>query len=262
MLKPMASNRAVPSSGLSARHRRLLAVLVAVLGVAAGLAARQALAPLLGERAAFLVFVPAVVGAAALGGLWPGLLTTALGLGAGWLLSEQAPADLVEAALFAATAAAVTTGGEWFQRARARAEANHQALAAREAHLRSILDTVPDAMVVIDERGLMQTFNPAAERLFGWTAAEAQGRNVSLLMPSPDREAHDGYMERYLRTGERRIIGLGRVVVGQRKDGSTFPMELAVGEMTTSDGRFLPASSVTSPSAARPRPACRSCKAS
>ncbi len=104
-------------------------------------------------------------------------------------------------------------------------------LAEREAHLRSILDTVPDAMVVIDERGVMQSFSAAAERLFGWKAEEAIGRNVSELMPEPYRSAHDGYLTRYLRTGERRIIGLGRVVVGERRDGSTFPMELSVGEM-------------------------------
>ncbi len=108
----------------------------------------------------------------------------------------------------------------------------------REALLRSILDTVPDAMIFIDERGIVQSFSAAAERLFGFTAAEMCGRNVSLLMPSPYREAHDGYLERYLRTGERRIIGIGRLVVGQRRDGSTFPMELAVGEVN-SGGRRL-----------------------
>jgi two-component system sensor kinase FixL len=110
---------------------------------------------------------------------------------------------------------------------------------AREAHLKSILDTVPEAMIVIDERGIVQSFSTAAERLFGYTAAEALGKNVKLLMPSPYRESHDSYLERYLRTGERRIIGIGRVVVGERKDGSTFPMELAVGEMRSSNQRFF-----------------------
>ncbi|GGG45306.1 hypothetical protein GCM10010964_35840 [Caldovatus sediminis] len=110
------------------------------------------------------------------------------------------------------------------------------AFAQREAQLRSILETVPDAMVVIDERGLIQSFSSAAERLFGYAEAEVRGRNVSLLMPSPYREAHDAYMERYLRTGERRIIGIGRLVVGQRRDGSTFPMELAVGEVVIGNG--------------------------
>ena len=101
-----------------------------------------------------------------------------------------------------------------------------------EAHLRSILSTVPDAMIVIDERGKMLSFSNAAERLFGYTQAEVLGENVSMLMPSPDRERHDGYLERYLKTGERRIIGIGRVVFALRKDGTTFPMELSVGEAT------------------------------
>jgi two-component system sensor kinase FixL len=101
----------------------------------------------------------------------------------------------------------------------------------REALLRSILDTVPDALVIIDERGLIQSFSATAQRLFGFSAEEVIGRNVSVLMPLPYREAHDGYLARYLVTGERRIIGIGRIVVGQRKDGSTFPMELAVGEV-------------------------------
>jgi two-component system sensor kinase FixL len=94
-------------------------------------------------------------------------------------------------------------------------------------------------MVVIDEAGLIRDFSQAAERLFGWSAAEATGRNVSMLMPEPYREAHDGYLQRYYRTGERRIIGVGRVVVGERRDGSTFPMELAVGEMRIDEGRFF-----------------------
>ncbi|MBI5939443.1 MAG: PAS domain S-box protein [Caulobacterales bacterium] len=114
-----------------------------------------------------------------------------------------------------------------------------ETLREREAHLQSILDTVPDAMIVIDTHGVIQSFSAAAERLFGWTAAEAVGRNVSILMPKPYHDAHDGYLERYLATGERRIIGLGRVVVGERRDGSTFPMELAVGEMKSADRRYF-----------------------
>jgi len=113
------------------------------------------------------------------------------------------------------------------------------ALLEREAHLQSVLDTVPDAMIVIDTRGIMQSFSATAEKLFGYTAAEAIGRNVSILMPEPYAGQHDGYLARYLATGERRIIGLGRLVVGQRKDGSTFPMELAVGEMRSGDRRFF-----------------------
>jgi two-component system, LuxR family, sensor kinase FixL len=114
-------------------------------------------------------------------------------------------------------------------------------LAQRESELRlrSILDTVPDATIVIDARGSIQSFSPAAERLFGYGSAEVVGRNVNMLMPTPYREAHDGYLERYLRTGERKIIGIGRVVVGMRKDGETFPMELQVGEFAFSGARYF-----------------------
>lgn len=104
-------------------------------------------------------------------------------------------------------------------------------LRAREAHLRSILDTVPEAMVVIDEAGLIHSFSAAAERLFGFAASKAIGRNVRILMPEPMRGEHDGYLDHYRRTRERRIIGTHRVVEGQRADGTTFPMELAIGEM-------------------------------
>lgn len=104
-------------------------------------------------------------------------------------------------------------------------------LRTRERHFRSILDTIPDAMIVIDEHGIMQFFSSAAERQFGYTEPEAIGKNISALMPEPDRSRHDGYLARYLRTGERRIIGIGRIVTGMRKDGTTFPMHLTIGEM-------------------------------
>ena len=104
-------------------------------------------------------------------------------------------------------------------------------LRTRERHFRSILDTVPDAMIVIDEHGIMQFFSSAAERQFGYSEPEAIGKNISQLMPEPDRSRHDGYLARYLTTGERRIIGIGRIVTGMRKDGTTFPMHLTIGEM-------------------------------
>ncbi|PBB67292.1 PAS domain-containing sensor histidine kinase [Mesorhizobium sp. WSM4312] len=113
------------------------------------------------------------------------------------------------------------------------------ALRLREDHLRSILATVPDAMVVIDEQGRIQSFSTAAETLFGYQSSEVIGQNVNLLMPSPYRDEHDAYLLRYLTTGERRIIGLGRTVTGARKDGTTFPMELSVGEMHPGTGRFF-----------------------
>jgi len=114
-----------------------------------------------------------------------------------------------------------------------------EALRTREAHLRSILETVPDAMIVIDEQARIQSFSATAVRLFGYEPDEVIGENIKILMPNPYREQHDSYMNRYLTTGERRIIGIGRVVVGQRKDGSTFPMELAVGEMRSGGIRYF-----------------------
>lgn len=113
-----------------------------------------------------------------------------------------------------------------------RRRAAEDALRSQESHLRSILSTVPDAMIVIDDQGMILSFSAAAERLFGYTEAELRGANVSILMPSPDRDRHDNYIRRYLETGEKRIIGIGRVVFAQRKDGSTFPMELSIGEAT------------------------------
>lgn len=108
-----------------------------------------------------------------------------------------------------------------------------------EAHLRSILLTVPDAMLVIDHRGTILSFSAAAEEMFGFSEEEVAGENVSMLMPSPDRERHDSYLERYQETGERRIIGIGRVTTARRRDGSTFPIELSVGEAATPDGRVF-----------------------
>lgn len=216
---------------------------MAILATLAGVAAHVLLAPVVVDRVAFLVFVPAVVLASAHSGLAPGALAAMLGVWCGLFLAQRlgpiSDADIASAIVFAGVAAAIVVGGESFQRSRREAVAVNRDLAAREAHLSSILDTVPDAMILIDEQGTMQSFSSAAEHMFGWTAAEALGRNVNLLMPPPHREAHDGYLERYYRTHERRIIGLGRVVVGLRKDGSTFPMELSVGEMRTADGRFF-----------------------
>ena len=103
-------------------------------------------------------------------------------------------------------------------------------LVGTEAHLRSILATIPDAMIIIDEMGIILSFSAAAERLFGYAEQEIIGENVSVLMPSPDRERHDGYLKNYRDTGVRKIIGIGRVTTARHRDGNTFPIELSVGE--------------------------------
>jgi two-component system sensor kinase FixL len=105
-----------------------------------------------------------------------------------------------------------------------------RSLEASTVLLRSILETVPDAMVVIDEYGTILSFSNAAEKLFGYPRVEVVGENVSMLMPSPDRELHDGYIARYRQTGQPRIIGGHRRVLGLRKDGTTFPHTLRVAE--------------------------------
>src|SRR5512134_484240 len=105
--------------------------------------------------------------------------------------------------------------------------------------LTAILESAVTAIISIDSSGHIETLNPAAERLFGYTAAEIFGQNVSRLMPEPFRSQHDTYLAKYLATGDRKIIGIGREVVGLRKDGTTFPMHLSVGEFSIGGERFF-----------------------
>ncbi len=114
-----------------------------------------------------------------------------------------------------------------------------QAPLEAEAHLRSILATVPDAMVVIDEAGSILSFSAAAEKMFAYSEAEVVGRNVKMLMPNPDRDRHDQYLRNYLTTGKRKIIGIGRVTTALHRDGNTFPIELAIGEAWSGDKRIF-----------------------
>lgn len=100
-----------------------------------------------------------------------------------------------------------------------------------EERLRAVVETAVDGIITIDGSGRIESFNPAAARLFGYSEAEVIGRNVSMLMPEPDRSQHDGYLRRYLDTGERHIIGVGREVTAQRRDGKRVPISLAVSEM-------------------------------
>jgi PAS domain S-box-containing protein len=110
---------------------------------------------------------------------------------------------------------------------------------ADEAKYRAIIDTAVDSIVVIDERGRIQAFNHAAEQIFGYRSSEVIGQNVRMLMPGPDREAHDGYIANYLRTGKAKIIGIGREVIGQRRDGSVFPLELSIAEWRAGGERYF-----------------------
>jgi len=243
---------ALKATGGSAENRPLVRAVMradatvyvmSLVLVAVAFVLRSLLAPTLSGQALYLFLLPPVLIAGVLGGMGPGLFATAASLvfhlyvsgGFASLVHLDSPffaAELWRATTFAGIGAAMAWIGELLRRTRRQA-------AAREVHLQSILDTVPEAMIVIDERGVMQSFSSAAERLFGYSAAEVLGANISMMMPSPYRENHDRYLERYLRTGEKRIIGTGRVVVGARKDGSIFPMELAVGEMRSDKTRFF-----------------------
>ena len=118
-------------------------------------------------------------------------------------------------------------------------ERTRQLLDDREARLNAILDTAVDGIITIDERGIIESVNRGTERIFGYTSDELVGRSVNVLMPSPYREEHDGYMARYLRTGQPRIIGIGREAEGQHKDGTRFPIDLAVSEIRVPGARVF-----------------------
>ncbi|QOZ28484.1 Sensor protein FixL [Bradyrhizobium ivorense] len=198
--------------------------------------ARAALNNYFEDRTFTIIYVPAVLFAAFAGGRGPAILTTllCLAISANFLGKSLVtePANLVDMACFAILGPILGFMGDRLLRESDQAR-------NRQAHLQSILDTVPDAMIVIDDHGNIRSFSAAAERLFGWKTDQVVGKNVSSLMPQPYRGEHDRYLKRYLTTGERRIIGVGRIVVGERSDGSTFPMELAVGEAKVRGERFF-----------------------
>ena len=120
--------------------------------------------------------------------------------------------------------------------ARQQAEASSR---NQEARLRAILDTAVEGIITIDEHGTLESLNPAAETLFGYAADEAMGRNVNLLMPAPYHEEHYRYLASFRATGERKVIGVGREVMGRRKDGTTFPLDLSVSEVQLGDRRIF-----------------------
>lgn len=234
--------RSGPPARSGAETGRMNSYVTALAVIAATLVLRYFLDTALHDHLFMVLLVPGVLVAGAFGGLGPTLAATALGI-AGMLIiahpSALATADTIDLVAFGVVGVGIGLFGERLKRNRREAAERTRDLLWREAHLQSILDTVPDAMIVIDSRGIMRSFSAAAEHLFGHSAAEAIGQNVSMLMPAPYHEEHDRYLARYLSTNERRIIGIGRIVVGARKDGSTFPMELAVGEMQSGGQRFF-----------------------
>jgi two-component system sensor kinase FixL len=208
----------------------------AIVAAAVAFALRFVLNHYFEDRTFTVIYVPVVAFAAYWGGRGPAIFATVLCLCISGFFSRESlyanPANLIDVSFFAVLGPIL---GEIGNRLLHESEGARY----RQAQLQSILDTVPEAMIVIDERGIMRSFSVTAERLFGWSAAEVIGKNVSILMPTPYQGEHDGYLRRYRKTGERRIIGIGRIVVGERKDGSTFPMELAVGEAKVGADRFF-----------------------
>ncbi|CUX02592.1 MULTISPECIES: PAS domain-containing sensor histidine kinase [Rhizobium/Agrobacterium group] len=196
---------------------------------------------LLDAPAIYILFVPPILLAAITGGLRLGLLAFFLAFCSASYLRSLTPggAQVPELMVFGAVGIAIAYLGGSLKRLRHQYKAAEEALNTREAHLRSILDTVLDATIVSQQDGTIVSFNAAAVRQFGYSEDEAIGQNLRMLMPQPYRHEHDGYLQRYLATGEKRIIGTDRVVVGQRKDGSTFPMKLAVGETHRGGKRFF-----------------------
>lgn len=198
--------------------------------------------PAASAPADLLYMVPPVLVAGALGGLGPGLVATAMALllhAAELRTGTSTDGTLAGVAVFALIGCGMAGFGQWLRVTRDEAAARTRSVTAREAHLRSVLGSVPDAVIIIDEHGVVQEFSAAAERLFGYPASEVIGHNVRMLMPAPYSDAHDRHIGRYLATGERHIIGIGRVAVGERKDGSTFPIALTVAEMRSEGRRFF-----------------------
>jgi two-component system sensor kinase FixL len=222
--------------GLTRRARLLISYGTALAAVVTAVLLRILLSSYFEDRPFTVIYVPVVVIAAFVGGRGPAIFATVLCIiGSVAIIGAELlvhPANLIDLSFFAIVGPVLGLMGDKLLQ-------ESDSARERQAHLQSILDTVPEAMIVIDERGIMRSFSAAAVRLFGWSVEEAVGRNVSILMPSPYRAEHDGYLNRYERTGERRIIGIGRIVVGERKDGSTFPMELAIGEAKVGNDRFF-----------------------
>jgi two-component system sensor kinase FixL len=206
--------------------------------VAVSLAVRAMLSDYFGTNVPYLQFFPAILVASWYGGFGPGVLATALSAVAALQfflppagLAIESADDAVSLALFTAIGIAIASLNGRLQAAHADARAEAALATARAERLAAVINTTVDAIIVIDAKGSIESFNPGAERLFGYPAADVIGRNVNMLMPEPFHGEHDGYLHGYLQTGRAAIIGTGRAVVGKRRDGSTVPVHLSVGEM-------------------------------
>ena len=233
------TSQAIGRSSRRVRHA-VRAVVVPVAVVAVFLAG-PALFPSLLGHSAYLFGTAGVLLCAALGGGFGAVLAGSLVILGGLLIDAEVglgkQEEYARAVFYVCTTAAIAFSAEAVRGHRRQTAKAIADLAHREAVLRSLLDTSPDAMLVIDSHGIVSSFSASAERLFGWAEAEVIGHNVSMLMPAPYHAEHDGYIGRYLTSGEKQVIGKSREVVGLRKDGTKFPMMLHVGEVGLDQGR-------------------------
>lgn len=231
-----------PPDGANSLRSFFLGQFLALLAALAALALHLLAGPLF-SRSVYLFCLPALLVCAGLGG-FPSAMSATVILAAGAYVADldarmPAPERWARVALFLLLGVAVAYIGDRLRRTVGAWRHRLALLEEREAILRSSLDAVPDASVVIDGVGTIISFSHAAELLFGWTADDICDRNIETLMPQPDAGAHDGYVQRYLQTGERRVIGSTRQVVGRRKDGAEFPMELRIGEVRIGKRRYF-----------------------
>jgi PAS domain S-box-containing protein len=220
------------TSSLAARY------VIALVAFGAAALLRYVLGDSLGARVPYLQFVPAVMVAAWYGGFGPGVLCTAVSaLDSMYFLLPPSglavgdPADVLALGLFIAIGVVISWLNHRLHLAQQGQRTEAAAALTRAERLDAILNLTVDGVIVIDARGRIEAFNRGAQEIFGYHEEEVVGRNVSMLMPSPHHEEHDTYLERYLTTGEARIIGIGREVTGRRRDGTLFPVQLSVREM-------------------------------
>ena len=212
--------------------------LAAIGLVAVSLGARAMLSDYLGPNVPYLQFFPAILIASWYGGFGPGVVATAISAmsalywfipPAGFAMGDVA--DAVALTLFTVIGVVIASLNGRLREAHDVARHEARLATSRAERLSAVINTTVDGIIVMNGHGIVEAFNPGAERLFGYPAADIIGQNVKLLMPPPFRGEHDGYLERYVRTGQAAIIGKGRAVTGRRADGSTFPLHLSVGEM-------------------------------
>jgi PAS domain S-box-containing protein len=222
-------------AGVTAIRSRYVVALAAFVGA---LVFRYVFRDSFGLKVPYLQFYPAIILAAWYGGLGPGILITALSSVTAMYfllppsgLAVTDAADQLSLGVFVATGVVISWLNQRLRVAQQAQRSTAAAAMARAERLDAILNMTVDGIIVIDAKGRIEAFNRGAQDLFGYPEDEVLGRNVSLVMPSPHHEQHDAYLERYLTTGEARIIGIGREVAGRRRDGTVFPVQLSVGEM-------------------------------